>query len=44
MHQLTCFACLFHFPQRYAFSYIARLCAFRLAEKKKKNTVQPHVI
>jgi len=44
MYQLTCLACLFSFPQRYAFSYIAGLCAFRRALRKDKNTAQPHVI
>jgi len=44
MHQLTYLACLFPFPLRYAFSYIAGLCAFRRALWKEKNTAQSHVI
>jgi len=44
MHQLTYLACLFPFPRRYAFSYIAELCAFRRALRKERNTVQSYAI
>lgn len=44
MYKLTYLACLFSFPLRFAFSYIAGLCAFRRALRKEKNTAQSHVI